>query len=119
MSLIEDDRVSEMLRHFRTQAQADSFPKVAVIHTTPFRACVKRGDTPDPFDAYGGSARLGEFLAELARERTVTCRSGHEHTPLDMTVNGIRVLRAPVGYLRGRRCDGAEKAEEILGVFVL
>ena len=76
------------------------------------------GGREDEFEVHGGWPQI---LASsgLARERTVICLGGHEHRPLDMTVNSIRVLRAPVGYLRGRPCDDAEKAEEILGVFVL
>jgi len=113
------ERVFDLFREKVGEILGRTQELVAVVHTTPFGECVKKGETPDPFNAYGGSERLGEFLAELAEARPVTCLSGHEHTPLDMSVNGVRVLRAPVGYLRGPSRDDAQKAEEILGVLVL
>lgn len=73
---------------------------VCVLHTSPFAECLERKPLPDPFDAYEGSARLGEVLArEAGRGRRVTCIAGHRHRVLEMEVRGVRVLRSPVGYL--------------------
>ncbi len=113
------DRVFELFQEKVAEVLGRTRELVAVVHTAPFDACVWKGETPDPFDAYGGSERLGEFLVELVQERPVTCLSGHQHTPLDTTVNGVRVLRAPVGYLRGPSPDDARKADATLGVLIL
>jgi predicted phosphohydrolase len=93
---------------------------VAVIHTTPFAACMRRTTNPDPFDAYGGSERLGKLLLELSAARRIYCLCGHaHHPPLDMTVEGVRVLRAPVGYLFDPPEDYAQKARDMLGILTL
>jgi hypothetical protein len=113
------ERVLDLFREKVDEVLDRAKELVAVVHTTPFGACVKKGETPDPFNAYGGSERLGEFLVDLAKARPVTCLSGHLHSPLDMSVNGVRVLRAPVGYLRGPSRDDARSAEKTLGLLVI
>jgi hypothetical protein len=72
---------------------------VAVLHTGPFAECLTRKPQPDPFDAYEGSLALGELLARAAARGPVTCICGHRHRPLDVSVQGVRVVRSPVGYL--------------------
>ena len=102
------------------QQDLDQIPsgasKVAVaLHTAPFVSCIERKPKPDFFDAYEGSQQLGELLTRLAASRPITVISGHRHKPLDITENGIRVLRSPVGYLNNFQGDYRAKAAEVIG----
>ncbi|UWZ86969.1 metallophosphoesterase [Occallatibacter riparius] len=90
---------------------------VAIVHTTPFEACVERSTIPDPFDAYQGSARLGEVLTRFERTHGVAVICGHIHASLKLTVGGVRVLRSPVGYLQSFDGDYYAKAREAVGLF--
>lgn len=92
---------------------------VCVLHTTPFQECVERRDTPDPFDAYAGSDALGKLLVSLATEKPTRCICGHLHSPLDITVQGVRVLRRPVGYLDLAHEDLADVARNAVGLLEL
>mgnify|MGYP001823755483 CR=1 FL=1 len=113
------ERVFDLLRTKVGEVLDQTEQLIAVLHTTPFSACVNSTTTPDPFAAYGGSDKLGELLVELSTARQVHCLCGHQHSPIDVTVNGVRVLRSPVGYLHGPPSDCAGKAEEALGILTL
>ena len=92
---------------------------LAIFHTNPFAACINRKEVPDPFDAYEGSARLGELLRALTAKANVYCICGHKHKPLDIRVENVRVMRLPVGYLEGFTDDYRQKAIESLGYMIL
>jgi len=92
---------------------------VAIVHTNPFDGCIERGIVPDPFDAYEGSARLGEMLAQFRRDLEMSVICGHRHHALDMVEMGIRVVRCPVGYLDGFDGDYFAKAAEVIGMVIL
>ena len=94
--------------------------KVAVaLHTGPFLNCIQRKPTPDFFDAYEGSIRLGEALSQYVTHRSVTVIAGHRHKHLDIMESGVRVLRSPVGYLNTFKGDFRLKAAEVIGVVEL
>lgn len=90
---------------------------VAAVHTNPFCSCIERKVTPDPFDAYEGSVRLGELLVKFRRHYEILAMCGHRHQPLDITDTGIRVVRSPIGYLDGFDGDYRSKASEAISVF--
>lgn len=92
---------------------------VALVHTNPFAQCLRRKDKPDPFDAYEGSDRIGSLLAEYAAEIPVYCLCGHRHEGLDMLLDGVRVLRSPVGYLETSTGDYRELAACVVGELVI
>jgi predicted phosphohydrolase len=92
---------------------------VCVLHTNPFVECIDRRDPPDPFDAYLGSGALGRLLVACASSRPTWCICGHLHGPLDDTVEGVRVLRRPVGYLDGPQEDLAAVAADAVGLIEL
>jgi len=89
---------------------------LAVIHTSPFAECIERPSKPDPFNAYEGSARLGDFLAEMTGRTPVTAICGHRHGPFDGTIDGVRVHRRVLGYLKEFDGDLNDKAAEAVGV---
>jgi len=89
---------------------------IVALHTSPFLSCIERKQRPDFFDAYEGCTRLGEVLGRCATRCAVTVISGHRHKPLDITENGVRVVRSPVGYLNDFQGDYRAKAAEVIGV---
>jgi hypothetical protein len=89
---------------------------VAVIHTNPFRSCISPAITPDPFDAYEGSVRLGELLVRFGAHHDILCICGHRHKRLDINEAGIRVVRSPVGYLDHFNGDYGTLATEVVRV---
>jgi Calcineurin-like phosphoesterase len=117
---LSDRRVCEMLQS-RLDADLRAISTttrsvVAVVHTSAFLECVERSPTADPFNAYAGSTHIGEMLSSLAQSAPAYCISGHLHEPLDTTVDGVRVLRSPVGYIENFRGDLRERAEEAIGL---
>jgi predicted phosphohydrolase len=89
---------------------------VVALHTSPFLSCIERKQVPDFFDAYEGCTLLGEVLGRCATRCAVTVISGHRHKPLDITENGVRVVRSPVGYLNEFQGDYRAKAAEVIGL---
>ena len=89
---------------------------VVIVHTNPFAACIQRKEPADPFDAYEGSTRLGKTLVQYAQKTRVTCICGHRHKPLDITVDGVRVLRTAVGYLENFNGQYREQAAAAVGM---
>ena len=87
---------------------------VVVIHTNPFRSCIPAKNEPDPFDAYEGSVRFGELLTRLSIYSDVLCICGHRHQQLDMIDGGVRVVRAPIGYLDHFDGDYASLAAKVV-----
>ena len=72
---------------------------VVVTHHVPFRECIQyRGELPwDFFRAFMGSQQLG---AQCLEEPLVThALFGHLHQALDMHIDSVRAICAPVGYL--------------------
>lgn len=73
---------------------------VVVTHHVPFRECIRYlGELPwDFFRAFMGSKGLG---AQCLREPLVThALFGHTHQALDMQIDSVRAISAPVGYLQ-------------------
>ncbi|MGB9856825.1 MAG: metallophosphoesterase [Dictyoglomaceae bacterium] len=68
---------------------------VAIIHTLPFEDLIY---TRNFFSAYLGSKFLGDILLENEKIKYLIC--GHEHNPLILNKNRIRIYRCPFGYLR-------------------
>ena len=72
---------------------------VVVTHHVPFRECIRyRGELPwDFFRAFMGSEHLG---AQCLQEPLVThALFGHTHHVLDMQIDSVQAICAPVGYL--------------------
>jgi predicted phosphohydrolase len=89
---------------------------VAVVHTCPFESCIERTTLPDPFDAYEGSSGIGEILTRYSGRHKIVTICGHRHRYLDIVENGVRVVRRPVGYLKGFDGDYRQKANEVVGL---
>ena len=73
---------------------------IVVTHHVPFRECIRyRGKLPwDFFRAFMGSKHLG---TQCLREPLIThALFGHTHRALDMKIQSVRAISAPVGYLR-------------------
>lgn len=91
---------------------------IVVTHHVPFRECIRyRNELPwDYFRAFMGSTRLGECCLE---ERLVThVLFGHTHRAVDMQIDTIRAICAPVGYLREKPKNGLQiYAEQCLACF--
>lgn len=68
---------------------------VAVVHTCPFEAVFERSQEPHFFDAFQGSARLGEIL--LARDKVHHCITGHKHTCGDWQLGRLGIHRRILG----------------------
>lgn len=71
---------------------------VAVIHTLPFEDLIF---TKNFFSAYLGSKFLGNILLKSEKVKYLIC--GHEHNPLILNKNGIKIFRCPFGYLKNIR----------------
>ena len=72
---------------------------IVVTHHVPFRECIRyRGELPwDFFRAFMGSEGIG---TRCLREPLVThALFGHDHRSVDMQLQSVRALCAPVGYL--------------------
>jgi hypothetical protein len=106
-------RVSQDLSNVAPRAQS----LVAITHTLPFVECLGRSEVPDPFDAYQGSTRLGAKLVEVAQKIPVTCVCAHKHRPFFGQIQGIRVLRSPLGYLDTFKGDLLDKAMQCVSIF--
>ena len=91
---------------------------VVVTHHVPFRECIRyRNELPwDYFRAFMGSKRLGECCLE---ERLVThVLFGHTHRAVDMQIDNVRAICAPVGYLREAPKNGLQiYAKQCLACF--
>ena len=76
---------------------------VVVTHHQPFSEVVRRtGMLPwEYFNAFMGSAGLGETIASSGKVRTAVY--GHTHIVGDFEVRGIRVYGTALGYPRERR----------------
>ena len=73
---------------------------IVVTHHVPFRECIRyRGKLPwDFFRAFMGSKHLG---TQCLQEPLVThVLFGHTHRALDIQIQSVRAISAPVGYLR-------------------
>jgi predicted phosphohydrolase len=68
---------------------------VAVVHTCPFEAVFERSEEPHFFDAFQGSARLGEIL--LAHDKIEYCVTGHKHTGGDWRQGRLNIHRRILG----------------------
>jgi len=106
----------EMQAHLEQQLRSldDVSSLVAVTHVVPCVALAQRrlfGDTAF-FDAYLGSARLGERLLQEPRLRLVL--SGHLHRQASMSLRGVPFLASPVGDARKNPLDLASLAQERL-----
>ena len=112
-------RVLALLEEDLAAVRSDVNALVAVLHTAPFAECLERKEPADPFDAYEGSAALGRLLARRAKLRLTWCICGHRHRPLDLLVEGVRVVRCPVGYLDGAVEDLGQVAGRSIGVIEL
>ncbi|MCY4566887.1 MAG: metallophosphoesterase [Candidatus Poribacteria bacterium] len=81
---------------------------VVVTHHVPFRECIRYlGELPwDFFRAFMGSKGLG---AQCLREPLVThALFGHTHQALDMQIDSVRAISAPVGYLQKEPTAGLQ-----------
>ncbi|UCE03924.1 MAG: metallophosphoesterase [Candidatus Latescibacterota bacterium] len=113
-----DEEIHErMLEHLDAQLARvrDAAALVAVVHVVPFSQAVVRG-TFGPsafFDAYLGSARLGERLCRAPGLRAII--HGHQHQVSEHTIAGIRVLASPVGDASRSPLDLAGLARERVG----
>jgi hypothetical protein len=103
------------------QAQLDATPAdalvVAVVHVLAFPELVHRGTFgPSGFyDAWLGSARLGDRLRRDRRVRLVI--SGHQHRVADLAIRqDLRAVARPIGDARKSDLDLAELARERVGV---
>jgi hypothetical protein len=86
------------------------------VHVVPFPQLVERGVFGDRafHDAYLGSRRLGERLLAARNVRVVV--TGHLHRPADVQVDGVRVVRRPVGDAHKSGLDLPELARAAVGV---
>ena len=94
-------------RRFEAELQAqiaavrdDVSQIIVVTHHVPFRACIRyRGELPwDFFRAFMGSQRLGNICLE--EPRVTHALFGHTHRAIDMRIQNVRAICAPVGYLQ-------------------
>lgn len=88
-----------------------------VLHTAPFKECILTGDVPSPFDAYEGSVQIGEFISDVAKDRSVSVICGHRHKKLFLHMGNVKVYRSPVGYLDKWQTDYERIAKEAIGEF--
>ena len=72
---------------------------IVVTHHVPFRDCIQyRGELPwDYFRAFMGSKRIG--VCCLQEPLVTHALFGHVHHPVDMQLQNVRAICAPVGYL--------------------
>jgi hypothetical protein len=110
------ERIFDLFREDAGKVLDGSRAVLALTHTSPFDGCVERGELPDPFNAYEGSARLGALLAELAGRVPVTAICGHRHQPFDSVIDNVRVFRRTLGYLKEFDGDLEERAAEAVGL---
>ncbi len=99
----DGDVCSEMIESLTEQADrlsADGVNRIiAVIHHLPFSQMVNYIDdlSWDFFATFMGSKRMGEALLRNARISHALC--GHTHHKVDLTVDHIRALASPIGYI--------------------
>ncbi len=94
----------------------DATNVVGIVHMLPCLDLVQRrlfGDSPF-FDAYLGSARLGESFERAGNVRVVL--SGHLHRVAELEARGMRGLASPVGDARKSPLALEDLARERLGV---
>ena len=97
-------------------AVRDAATVIAVVHVLPNLDMVRRGAFGDSpfFDAYLGSAALGDCIEAAGNVRVVLC--GHLHHVAALERRGIRWLASPVGDARRSPLDLNALAAERLGV---
>lgn len=116
-----------LTRRFETELEAqiasvrDDVRRIIVVtHHVPFRECIRyRGKLPwDFFRAFMGSKGIG---ACCLREPLVThALFGHDHRSVDMQLQRVRALCAPVGYLYEKPAIGLKAyAAECLACFMI
>ena len=107
------DRV--VARHFEAELKAqitavrnDVSRIIVVTHHVPFRACIRyRGELPwDYFRAFMGSKSLGDHC--LAEPRVTHILFGHTHRAIDMQIQSVRAICAPIGYLQEKPTIGLQ-----------
>ena len=91
------DGLAAKLEAHISEAEQQVGQIVAAVHTCPFESVFERSDEPHFFDAFQGSARLGDVL--LAHEKVEYCITGHEHTCGDWKINGLNIHRRILGGL--------------------
>jgi predicted phosphohydrolase len=106
------------LRSAVQQIPAGVEKALLVLHTAPFSECITPKAQPSPFDAYQGSAAIGDFIETVvAVDRQVHIICGHRHEPLFLERGSVRVYRSPVVYLAGVDIDYAATAAQAIGEF--
>lgn len=87
----------------RVAARSDVREVVVATHHQPFYEVVERtGQLPwEYFNAFMGSAGLGEVIRSVPKVKTVVY--GHTHVVGEHAVGEIRVFGTPLGYPRERR----------------
>lgn len=74
-------------------------------------------DEPSPFDAYEGSAQIGEFIKTISEDREISIICGHRHKKLFLDMGNIKLYRSPVGYLDKSQKDYESIAREVIDDF--
>ncbi|MCP4135107.1 MAG: hypothetical protein GY754_29325 [bacterium] len=90
---------------------------IIVLHMAPFRDCIIPKETPDPFDAYEGSSKLGEYIETIPGDKHISIICGHRHKKLILEKGNITVYRSPVGYLKKNETDYTGIARDRIGQF--
>ena len=113
------ERMLEQLRSCVDQIPPDTAKVLVVLHTAPFRECIEPKLELSPFDAYEGSAKLGEYIEDVAAARQVAVVCGHRDARLHLDRGNVRVYRSPVGYLDTVNPDYEAIARDAVGEFCL
>lgn len=91
---------------------------IIAAHTAPFTECIVPKELPDPFDAYEGSTRIGDFLLEESKKRRIHYIFGHRHKKLVLRKNeNLFLYRSPVGYLEEETYDFDSLVKEKVSLF--
>lgn len=105
----------QLMDQFEQDLRATLPQAKRLVRSHSYRS-VPRMPAPDrpsrSFRAYQGCLRMGKRLAEVAPHIPVTCLCGHKHRPYSGTVEGVQVLRSPLGYLDSYRGELRDKAIE-------
>ncbi len=107
LCLSDDEIAKEMAQALSRQldklAEDEVRQVVVVTHFVPNRGLLEYRDTipHDYFNAYHGSAKIEGVIRENTKVSHVLY--GHSHVAKDATIDGVRYLSRPVGYLGNGR----------------
>lgn len=93
------DYMFEQFREDVERILEDERVLIAAVHTSGFAESVRGKERPDPFRAYAGSRRYGDYLRDIASGRQVYYLCGHEHSPFKQEASDVHIFRNPVGCL--------------------